>query len=419
MNRSQLRRLARDYASGRLEHDEYLQRRGELIDAIVAGDIAIESSAESTSDFEAVGSPERRSGPAPLPLIIGACVVIAVLWMLFAGRESTSPDSERPTASEQGAGKRVSAARNLVEEFLATRDWSGESLAAFRDSWNALTPNEQAQARAAPWFRRLAEALREEINAHKALAEFDGSGLSTTTGRRLASFGEFLGIDAEMPDPSPTPRPAAAPVRQPDALTGSQWLAAQRGEDFTLQLFAVEHLDRLEHLSAEYPNVTLHLLSFEGRNPRYRMLHGAFTSEDEARRAHQSLPADLRSQSPDPFVRRIDALREELRSPTRVDAVRSPDDIANAGANAGAEAAPVYTLQVFASASRDNADRLVDRYRSLDLRVRASAGESTAYRVLYGRFSTREAARAASAKLPPALLEEVGVPLLRETTEFR
>ena len=370
MNRSQLRRLARDYAAGRLEHDEYIQRRAELIDGIVAGDIVIESSADSTADFTPVDSGTSSFRATPLPLIVGACIVVAILWLFFAGGED--PVRERPVPGEDVAGKRVSAARVLVEEFLATRDWSGESLTAFRDSWNALTPNEQAQARAAPWFRRLAEALREEINAHKALAEFDGSGLSTTTGRRLASFGEFLGIDAEMPDPSPPadrpgePSMPSGPIGSVEPvmpLSGSQWLAAQRGEDFTLQLFAVNHLDRLEHLSTNHPDLALHLLDFEGREPRYRMVHGAFASEAQARRAHGLLPPDLRSQSPHPFVRPIAALREELRAPPPT-----------SGAGPAPEPAPVYTLQVFASANRDNADRLVSRYESLDLRVQVSEG---------------------------------------------
>ena len=42
MNKSQLRRLARDYATGRLDHDEYVRMRGELIDAIVVGETSIE-----------------------------------------------------------------------------------------------------------------------------------------------------------------------------------------------------------------------------------------------------------------------------------------------------------------------------------------------------------------------------------------
>lgn len=408
MNRSQLRRLARDYAAGRIEHETYLQQRAELIDGIVAGDIVIESTADTTADFDVVGPEASGARRAPITLIVGAGIVIAILWAFFAGGKDPSSVSSRPTAGEHASGKRVSAARVLVEEFLATRDWSGESITTFRDSWNALTPNEQAAARAAPWFRRLAEALREEINAHKALAELDGSGLSTTTGRRLASFGEFLGIDAEMPDPAPPVDRPAAPQVPARPLSGSRWLAAQHPENYTLQLFAVEHLDRLEHLIASHPDRSLHLLIQESRAPRYRMVHGAFATEEQAKRAHAALPLDLRSGSPEPFVRLIGDLREELLAPPvaeRADPVPT--------------ATPVYTLQVFASGNRDNADRLVSRYASLDLRVQVIEGDTRTYRVLYGRFETPEAAQAASARLPTSMLEEVGRPLLRETSEFR
>lgn len=408
MNRSQLRRLARDYATGRLEYDEYVRERDELIDGIVSGTIAIESSADSTAYFEATPTLDQRIRRTPLPLIIGAIVVIAIIWMILVPSDTTPPEEDARIAVERPAGERISAARALVEEFLGTRDWSGESLAAFRNSWNALTPNEQAEARSAPWFRRLAEALREEINAHKALAEFDGSGMSTTTGKRLAAFGEFLGIDAEMPEPS-LPRPPAPgmPTAQEKPVSASTWLAAQSDQSYTLQLFAVDHLDRLERLIASHPDVPLHLLTFEGRVPRYRMVHGAFASEDQARAAHAALPVELRDESTDPFVRRIGALREELRDMPAEPMVQPADP------------PPVYTLQVFASPSKENVDRLVARYRTLDLRVHTSDEDTTRYRVLYGEFDSPEAAQAASAKLPATMLEEVGTPLLRETTEFQ
>nr|NIQ52097.1 hypothetical protein [Gemmatimonadota bacterium]NIU72207.1 hypothetical protein [Gammaproteobacteria bacterium] len=54
-------------------------------------------------------------------------------------------------------------------------------------------------------------------------------------------------------------------------LSGSQWLARQRDEDYTLQLFAVAHLDRLETLTTGHPDLALYLLTFEGRQPRFRM----------------------------------------------------------------------------------------------------------------------------------------------------
>ena len=414
MNRSQLRRLARDYATGRLEHDEYVRERRELIDGIESGEIAIESTADTTDEYYTTRTIEQKIRATPLPLIIGACVLIAVIWAFLAPSKTDGPAPEGAGADLEQPGTRVSAARHLVEDFLVTRDWSSKSLGEFRDSWNALTPNEQAEARAAPWFRRLAEALREEINAHKALAEIDGDGHFTTTGRRLASFGEFLGIDAELPDPTmPAPREAPTSSAQSENApnTASQWLAAQSADDYTLQLFAVNQLDRLEQLVAGHPDVSLYLLRASGSGPRYRMVYGAFASEEKARVAHAALPPELRGDAPQAFVRQFGDLREEISS--------SREQRSSSAAEAPEAQPPVYTLQLFASSSRENVDRLLARYGDLDLRVHTSPGATTRYRVLYGHFDSREAARAASEKLPKAIIEEVGTPLLRETSEYR
>lgn len=413
MNRSQLRRMARDYATGRLEYDEYVRERRDLIDGIESGQIAIESRPDAAGEFHSPRSIEQKIRATPLPLIIGAGVLIAVIWAFLAPPETGGPSPENTDADIAQPGSRVSAARQLVEDFLVTRDWSSKSLGEFRDSWNALTPNEQAEARAAPWFRRLAEALREEINAHKALAEIDGSSHSTTTGRRLAGFGEFLGIDAQLPDPAtPAAREAPRSTVQTDETpkSASQWLAAQNADDYTLQLFAVNHLDRLERLVAGHPDVSLYLLSVAGDGPRYRMVHGAFASEENARVAYAALPPELRGDAPQVFVRRIGDLRKEISSSS----MQGPASTADASETPS----PTYTLQLFASASRENVDRLLARYDDLDLRVHTSPGATTRYRVLYGRFASREAAQVASQKLPKAIIDEVGTPLLRETSEY-
>jgi len=412
MNRSQLRRLARDYATGRLEYDEYVRERRDLIDDIESGAIAIESTADSTGDFSVLPSIEQKIRATPLPLIVGACVLLVVIWAFLMPSQTDGPAVEETATEIEQPGSRVSAARELVEEFLLTRDWSNESLGEFRENWNALTPNEQAEARAAPWFRRLAEALREEINAHKALAEFDGSGLSTTTGKRLASFGEFLGIDAQLPDPTVRTSPPTSTAIEKAEVTpksASQWLAAQNADDYTLQLFAVNRLDPLERLIAGHPDVPLYLLSSDGTKPRYRMVHGAFASEEQARVAYTELPAELRGDTQEAFVRRIGDLHTEIPAKDH-----RPTSRPNAPA-----LAPMYTLQLFASGSRENVDRLVARYDDLDLRVHTRPGAATKYRVLYGRFDSREAARAASRTLPKSIIEEVGTPLLRETSEYR
>jgi hypothetical protein len=415
MNKSRLRRLADDYASGRVEHDEYLRIRGALIDAIVTGEISIEPSAGGEADFALAPPPERRIRATPVTLIVGSLVVMVIVWLFLSSQGTHAPEPGSHGEAGRLPGLRVTGARALVNDFLASRDWSTESLAKFRELWNALTPNEQADARAAPWFHGLAEALGEEINAQKALAEFNGRGPYTATEKRLATFGEFLGIDADIPDPQ---RPGSAALEHPDALapreqkplTGSQWLQAQQGGNYTLQLWAVDQLDRLEHLIANHPDMPLYLLASPGQRPHFRLLHGSFASEEQARLAYATLSAALRGQAPGPFVRRIDHLREELRgghsgiSPVTADPVTRPP--------------PVYTLQVFASSNRENVDRLVARYPGLHLRVHVSAGDSTPLRVLYGRFHSPQAALEASAKIPVTMLEEVGKPLLRDISEF-
>jgi septal ring-binding cell division protein DamX len=144
------------------------------------------------------------------------------------------------------------------------------------------------------------------------------------------------------------------------------------------------------------------------------MVHGSFTSKEQARLAHRAHPAELRGQRQDPFIRGISDLREELRT----DAGKGSASNAIPLVIPATDPAMAYTLQVFASTSRENVDRLVARYQSLDLRIHSSDGDATRYRVLYGRFDSPQAAQEASAKLPAAILEEVGKPLLRETAEF-
>ena len=425
VDKSQLRRLARDYAIGDLEHEDYLRRRTQLIDEIVSGRSSIERDAPITRLGGELASLRQSFKSSPLQVLIGACVVVAIFLALYATRQPPESRSVTEQAPPALTGKRIPAARALVEDFLKARDWSAESLGEFKASWNALTPNEQAEARTSAWFSRLSEALRAEINAHKALAEFDGTGAATTTGRRLASFGEFLGIGDELPGISVSgDEPVAAMGAElhgaggetvgvgAPRLTAWQWLKAQNENDLTLQLYAVNHLDQLERLIARHPELELRLLVFEARQPRYRLIFGAFPSEAEARRAHASLPSGLTAERPEPFIRRITELREERRSEPMDEAAVEP------ATRLSASSSP-YTLQLVASESRDNAERLVARYDSLDLRIHTSEGEVPRYRVLYGHFPSAEAAREASASLPQPMLEEVGKPLVKSEAEFR
>ncbi|MDX1434766.1 MAG: SPOR domain-containing protein [Gammaproteobacteria bacterium] len=409
MHRSQLRLLARDHALGQIEGAEYRRRRADLIDAIVNGEITIRREPPPSSTGSGLAPVARSLRRSPVHVLVGVVVAIALIWALLYERDAGPPSNGAPAARDEPSGARLPAARALVEGFLRERDWSEENLAHFKSSWHALTPNEQAEARSAAWFRDLVGALRDEINAHKALAEFDGTGRASATGKRLAAFGEFLGIGAELPEAAPLPAPEPPPVvasaapppvaESPPAaaprLTGSQWLAARADEDLTLQLFAANQLDRLEGLIAAHPRVDLHLLAFEGQAPRYRLVHGVFATREAADEAFRRLPPAL-VDGERPLIRRI----ADLRAGNAVGvALEAPEQR--------------YTLQVFASASRANVDRLISRYPTLGMRVEPYAEAEASFRVVIGNYASMDAARAAASELPPALVEELGEPLIR------
>lgn len=133
MNKSQLRHLAREYASGRVEYDEYRRKRGALIDAIVAGDIAIDTSATSAAEFATESPAQQQRRATPVPWIVGAIAVIAIVWTFLSSQQTDAPDSSSSNEADPVADLRVTGARVLVQDFLVTRDWSKESLTRFRD----------------------------------------------------------------------------------------------------------------------------------------------------------------------------------------------------------------------------------------------------------------------------------------------
>lgn len=400
--------LAREHALGQIERAEYRRRRADLIDGIVNGDIEIRRqppARHAAGGFAPVAGTLRRSS---VHVAIGVLVLVAIVWLLLPDSETlVEPREDAAPAARPSEGARMPAARALVEGFLRERNWSKESLASFEASWNALTPNEQAQARGAAWFRALVAALRDEINAHKALAEFDGTGRASATGKRLAAFGEFLGVGSELPEmsasapatpaagPQSTPAPPVATETAAPALTGSAWLAARADDELTLQLFAANHLDRLETLIAAHPDVDLQLLVFEQHPPPYRLVHGVFATRAAAVDAYRRLPGDL-AVAEEPLVRRI----AELRTGAAAGVVREPPP-------------QRYTLQVFASASRENVERLISRYPALDMRVQPLSNADASFRVVVGDYPSSEAAQRAAEALPATLIEELGEPLVR------
>jgi septal ring-binding cell division protein DamX len=199
------------------------------------------------------------------------------------------------------------------------------------------------------------------------------------------------------------PRAARAPSAGP---TAREWLAARSESELTLQIFAVNSLDRVQQLLTSYPHLQVHIVATEGSSPRFRVLHGVYASEAAARAAFQALPADLSQAAGGAIVKSFAAVREDLAA-----SAPAPDPAATHPA--APAAAGDYTVQLFASGNRDNARALVDAFPALSLELIRRDGDPAPYRVVYGRYRSPEEARRAASGLPQSLLGRVGKPLVK------
>ena len=232
-----------------------------------------------------------------------------------------------------------------------------------------------------------------------------------------------------LPDPAApvaTPLPPAQP-----APRGREWLRAQPRDAYTLQLFALNHLERVERLIARHPQLQLRLVDYAPDEPRYRVFLGRYDSPAEARVAHASLPEDVRIDIDQPaaFVRPIGELVEALPATQPVATAMTALPAAEAAAaepppslsSAWLQEQPSnrFTLQLFASNNLDNAARLIGRFPDLALALHESEDAATRYRVLYGSFASAEEARRAFDALPDPLATGAGVPLVRSIGELQ
>ncbi len=446
MNKSQLRKLAREYSLGNLEEDEYRLRRRHLVDDIVSGKVAIVRevpppprqaySEDPTTKVSITGPGSVRRLTSAL-IFIALVVVAGVIWMVIPPAWQGDPDG--PGVQQPNEAPPVSRARSLIEEFVADKDFSAFSIASFKESWSHLTYMEKRQAYAAHWFNDLITLISDEIKAQNALVASGPASEAMETGRRLADFASFLGISEYVTEFKSAPAEPAAAVAASDSggsdasapvigaapqQTGSAqmqnasldtaatapdrgWLHAQADEAYTLQLFAVNQLNEIQSLISSNPGVDLHVLISAHNEPRYRVVHGAFESENAARSAYAKLPQSIRQAQPVPLVKSVSALREEIGEE------KSPADGQVASVNASK-----FTLQVFATDSVDSAKRLQADFPALGLDLLETTNPYTRYRVLYGTFDSEDMAKKAAGGLPVELLQNVGDPLIKTVSEL-
>ena len=454
MNRSQLRLLAEDFAEGRIDQATYRQQRDALLDAITSGAIPIErvapppppppppkpaaAPAGTASPEPEPVEPEETGGFSPIPILLGAVIVVGLIWFIMPGGVEESPPA---TGSMPAAGlPEMSPVEQSLDRLLTNADWSNTALDQFRAEWNGLTPADRQAARASKIFPQVIAAIGQEINAQRALAQLDDTGNAKRHAEQLQSVANAIesgnmaplapaADSADTADKQSTaPPPAANQMPTPQKVTAAllpelpalppasplsvhDWLAAQGRERYTLQIFALGRLDNVERLLADYPELKLKVLDSPGATPRYRVLHGSFESAESALAAHRKMPVRITREQPKPVVKSFGELL----------AMSAGTTTAKAG-NAtwlAQQNAENFTLQLFALNNLDNVNQLQARHPELSLYVHAAIDSASRYRVLYGSFPAAEAAKEAFHGLPKDVIAAAGSPVVKTIAEVR
>ena len=372
------------------------------------------------------------------------CILILV-WALWPSVDQsvTGPVTAPPPVQQ------ISPTRTLVESFLALRDYSESSVNEFESRWQQLSDQDRDQARNELWFRSLSRSIRDEVKTQRALSQITVSEDTKAKIDRLYQLGETLEITHQLPSRSqettaPTTTESAetettmsdqsaqtntgvqenvtsehtvaqesSPVitesitTPSETATAREWLAAQSAGDFSLQIFAVNKLAKVEQLMTQHPDHAFQILASESAQPKYRVYLGSYPDKAQAGLAFTSLPDDVKKAAGQALIKSFADIRKSLEFSTTLPA-----------AAVNSSASEQYTLQLFASDNRDNAQALIHQFSALNLEFHEISDSPSAYRVLHGRYASPELAQQARDQLPSDLLGRIGKPLVKSLEEL-
>ena len=89
---------------------------------------------------------------------------------------------------------------------------------------------------------------------------------------------------------------------------GDWWLSQQDATHYTVQLFALNQLNKLEGLMEHHSDLTIKVVGANDKAFRYRILYGLFKTKTAAEKAFNSLPETLRKQVPRLVIKQIEEL---------------------------------------------------------------------------------------------------------------
>jgi hypothetical protein len=189
MKSSQVRDLARRYATGKLSQENYRNQRRSLIDAITGGGVQLSYREEERK----AARPRFNSKLLGLTVVVLIAAGIGVVLVLkHSGAAHASGTAQAAPASAPVVPPAPGPA--LVHTFLDADDWTDVSLQSFTRRWQGLGPDEQAKARDSLMYPRLVSEVRQQVDSEKAVAGSDSAGDAHLA--ELQKLAKTLGVTA-------------------------------------------------------------------------------------------------------------------------------------------------------------------------------------------------------------------------------
>ena len=239
MSNRTLRELAKDYARGEIDKDDYRKSRVELITAITAGEVNVKAidfppplmpsgeeaaitetaKRDKTEIFSTPSKkrPTTNSSPSnqqpsserkktPLMFIaISAVIVISliIVVILFYPKPPGSATIETSNASNKAQATAPTtptttstnmAGESLIADFLTQHNWTEENLDNFIKSWSALSQEERDSAKPSKRMQRMHDSIYKQFLEEKALSSID-SEKAALKQEKLIEFAKAIGMD--------------------------------------------------------------------------------------------------------------------------------------------------------------------------------------------------------------------------------
>lgn len=238
MSNQTLRSLAKDYAKGLIQKDQYRKSRSELINGIVTGEISLKSidyppPLKPSNDHEAVTetnqrdrnkteintapittkkdaeikqnkpvqnnlSQDNKKSPFIFITISAVCVILLITGVVLFYPQPPGSTTTEMTVSASKAAPAVTESNmvgeTLIANFLSEKNWSETNIDQFITSWANLTQEERETASQTKRMQRMHDSIYKQFLEEKALSSID-SEKAAIKQQKLIKFAEAIGIN--------------------------------------------------------------------------------------------------------------------------------------------------------------------------------------------------------------------------------